>query len=144
MPYPEFPGDELAVKTLYKNISIQLINKRQRKPKEQSKTNNPETLPILGTQDTGRRQTQQKTKQIKTQKPHKKLQKTTIQTLVVLGKQDTGLLNVREHRKRIQEWAIQRHWQHWAHKSQDEDKQNIKQTNKNTTKYKRLPHRPTN
>ena len=80
MPYPEFPGDELAVKTLYKNISIQLINKRQRKPKEQSrmnnpetlvnkrqrkpkeqsKTDNPETLPILGTQDTGRRQTKQK------------------------------------------------------------------------------------
>jgi hypothetical protein len=24
MPYPEFPGDELAVKTLYKNISIKL------------------------------------------------------------------------------------------------------------------------
>jgi hypothetical protein len=64
-----------------------------------------------------------------------KLQKTTIQTLVVLGMQDTGLLNVREHRKRIQEWAIQRHWQHWAHKSQDEDKQSIKLTNKNTTKY---------
>ena len=62
MPYPEFPGEELAVKTLYKNISIQLINKRQRKPKEQSKTDNPETLPILGTQDTGRRQTKQKNK----------------------------------------------------------------------------------
>jgi hypothetical protein len=44
-----------------------------------------------------------------------KLQKTTIQTLVVLGKHDTGLLNVREHRKSIQEWAIQRHWQHWEH-----------------------------
>ena len=94
MPYPEFPGDELAVKTLYKNISIQLINKRQRKPKEQSrmnnpetlvnkrqrkpkeqsKTDNPETLPILGTQDTGRRQTKQKNK---TNKNTKTTQETT-------------------------------------------------------------------
>jgi hypothetical protein len=27
-------------------------------------------------------------------------------------------------RKVSQEWTIQRHWQHWAQKTQDEDKQN--------------------
>jgi hypothetical protein len=36
-------------------------------------------------------------------------------------------INVWENRSGNQEWTIQRHWQHWAHKTQDEDKQ-IKKT----------------
>jgi hypothetical protein len=59
----------------------------QRKPKEQSRMDNPETLAILGTQDTGQ-------------------------------------INIRENRRGNQEWTIQRHWQHWVHKTHDEDKQN--------------------
>ena len=31
-------------------------------------------------------------------------------------------INVREKRSGNQQWTIQRHWQHWAHKAQDEDK----------------------
>jgi hypothetical protein len=37
--------------------------------------------------------------------------------LATLGTQNTG------RRQTNQEWAIQRYWQHWAHKTQDEDKQ---------------------
>ena len=33
-------------------------------------------------------------------------------------------MNVRENGKDHQEWTFQRHWQHWVHKTQDEDKQN--------------------
>ena len=29
-------------------------------------------------------------------------------------------INVRENRRGNQEWKIQRHWQHWAHKTLDE------------------------
>ena len=37
-----------------------------------------------------------------------------------------GIINVREHRRpNKKKWAIQRNWQHWAHKTQDEDKQQI-------------------
>jgi hypothetical protein len=48
------------------------------------------------------------------------------ETLATLGTQDTGRkqLNVRENRRGFQEWRIQRHWQHWVHKAQDENKQN--------------------
>ena len=53
---------------------------------------NPEKLPTLGTQDTGRRQTKK--------------------------------INVRENRRGNQEWTIQRYYQHWVQKTQDEDKQN--------------------
>jgi hypothetical protein len=53
---------------------------------------NPEKLPTLGTQDTGRRKTKQ--------------------------------INARENRRDNQEWTIQRNYQHWVHKIQDEDKQN--------------------
>ena len=50
------------------------------------------------------------------------------ETLATLGTQDTGRrqtkqINVRENRRRNQEWTIQNHWQHWVHKTQDEDKQ---------------------
>jgi hypothetical protein len=30
----------------------------------------------------------------------------------------------RENQRGNQEWTIQRHWQHWVHKTHDEDKQN--------------------
>jgi hypothetical protein len=33
-------------------------------------------------------------------------------------------LNIREHGRGNQELTIQRHWQYWAHKTQNEDKQN--------------------
>jgi hypothetical protein len=32
--------------------------------------------------------------------------------------------NVREYRRGNQKWTIQRKYQHWVHKTQDEDKQN--------------------
>ena len=45
--------------------------------------------------------------------------------------------NVRENRKGNQKLTIQRHWQHLAHKTQDEDKQNTKtQHNTKTLKKK--------
>ena len=31
--------------------------------------------------------------------------------------------NIRENRRGNQYWRIQRHWQHWIRKTQDEDKQ---------------------
>ena len=31
---------------------------------------------------------------------------------------------MKENGRGNQEWTIQRHWQHWEHKTQDEDKQN--------------------
>ena len=40
------------------------------------------------------------------------------ETLAMLDTQDTGQINVRENRRDNQEWAIQRHWQRWAHKTQ--------------------------
>ena len=46
------------------------------------------------------------------------------ETLATLGIQDTGQINIRENRRGNQEWTIQRHWQHWVHKTHDEDKQN--------------------
>jgi hypothetical protein len=53
---------------------------KHRMKTNKSRMDNPEILATLGTQYTGRRQTNQ-------------------------------------------EWAIQRYWKHWAHKTQDEDKQ---------------------
>jgi hypothetical protein len=37
-------------------------------------------------------------------------------------------INVRENRRDNQEWLIQKNWQHWIHKTHDQDKHN-----KNTT-----------
>jgi hypothetical protein len=50
------------------------------------------------------------------------------ETMATLGTQDTGRRQSRDngnightrHRKK----TIQRQWQHWAHKTQDEEKQN--------------------
>ena len=33
-----------------------------------------------------------------------------------------------KNRRGNQEWTIQRNWQHWVHRAQDEDKQNKKIT----------------
>ena len=46
------------------------------------------------------------------------------ETPATLGTQDTGQrqakqINVRENRRGNQEWTIQRHRQHWVHKTQD-------------------------
>ena len=43
-------------------------------------------------------------------------------------------LNIRENRRGNQEWTIQRHWQHWAHKTQEEDKQTQKHNTAQETK----------
>ena len=40
-------------------------------------------------------------------------------------------INFRENQRGNQEWAIQRQWQHWVHKTQDEDKQNKKHNTAN-------------
>jgi hypothetical protein len=32
------------------------------------------------------------------------------------------IYNVIENRRGNQEWAIQKHWQNWAHKTHDEEK----------------------
>ena len=40
-------------------------------------------------------------------------------------------INVKENRIGNQEWTIQIHWRHWAHKTQD--KQNTKDNTENTT-----------
>jgi hypothetical protein len=37
-------------------------------------------------------------------------------------------INVRENRMSNHEWTIQRNWQHWVHKTQDENKRNKKNT----------------
>ena len=37
-----------------------------------------------------------------------------------------------QFRELCQEWSIQRHWQHWVRKSQDEDKQDTKTQRNNT------------
>ena len=72
---------------------------------------NPETLSTLDTQDTGQRQIKQGA--IKNRQSR-----------------DTGNLRYTRHRTKTnktrghQEWTIQRHWQHWVHKTQDKDKQN--------------------
>jgi hypothetical protein len=72
---------------------------------------NPEKLATLGTQDTGRRQTKQ--------------------GAIKNGQsRETGNIRNTRHRTKTnktrgnQEWTIQRNWQHWEHKTQDEDKQN--------------------
>ena len=42
------------------------------------------------------------------------------ETLAALDTQDTEQINVRENLWGNQEWTIQRHWQHWTHKTQNE------------------------
>jgi hypothetical protein len=72
---------------------------------------NPEKLATLGIQDTGQRQAKQ--------------------GAIKNGQsRETGNIGYTRHRTKTnktkghQEWTIQRNWQHWVHKIQDEDKQN--------------------
>jgi hypothetical protein len=45
-----------------------------------------------------------------------------LEKLATFGTQDTGR---RQTKVRVnEEWTIQRNWQHWVHKTHDEDKQN--------------------
>jgi hypothetical protein len=41
------------------------------------------------------------------------------ETLPTLGTQNTGEINIRETRRNNLEWTSQRHYQHWAHKTQE-------------------------
>ena len=50
-------------------------------------------------------------------------------TIATPGKRKK-VINVRENRRENQEWTIQRHWQLWMHKTQNEDKQNKKKDRK--------------
>ena len=50
------------------------------------------------------------------------------------------ITNARENRRDNQEWTIQRNWQHWVHKTQDEDKQSKKH---NIENYTNQQHGPT-
>jgi hypothetical protein len=87
---------------------IQDENKQNKGP---SRMNNPEKLATLGIQDTGQRQAKQ--------------------GAIKNGQsRETGNIGYTRYRTKtnktrgLQEWIIQRHWQHWVHKTQDEDKQN--------------------
>jgi hypothetical protein len=59
-------------------------------------------------------------------------------TLATLGTQGTGQINVRENRRDNQEWT--RHWQRWAHKTQDDDKQNTKTQHRKLKRWATLFH----
>ena len=43
---------------------------------------------------------------------------------VILEACSADYVNVREIRTSSQEWTVQRHWQHWKNKAEDEDKHN--------------------
>jgi hypothetical protein len=53
--------------------------------------------------------------------------------LLTWSRTEYNWINVRENRRDNQEWTIQRNWQHWVHRTQDENKQN-KNTTQQTTK----------
>jgi hypothetical protein len=50
-------------------------------------------------------------------------------------------INVRENQRGNKEWTIQRNWQHWVHKTQDEDKQNNKTQHRDTGNIGHTRHR---
>ena len=54
---------------------------------------------------------------------------------IALNTQNTGW------RQTNQEWAIQRYWQHWAHKTQDEDKQIKNEQSRDTGNNGHTKHR---
>ena len=105
------------------------------------KTNNTKTLATLGTQDTGWKQTierhcqhwahkiQDEDKQSRdtVNTGHRRYRMNTNNrvTLSTLGTQDTGWRQ-----------TIQRYWQHWAHKIQDEDKQSRDTVNTGHIRYR--------
>jgi hypothetical protein len=45
-----------------------------------------------------------------------------LEKLATFGTQDTGRRQTKVRGN--EEWTIQRNWQHWVHKTHDEDKQN--------------------
>ena len=48
------------------------------------------------------------------------------------------IIHVRKSRSGNHEWTIQRHWQYWVHKTQDEDKQNQHNKKQKTQKTKMM------
>jgi hypothetical protein len=103
-------------------------NKCQRKPKNQSGMDNPETMVALGTQGTGQISVRENDGLIRNRhsrdngstgytrhRTHKRQGKPKDQsgmnnpeTMAALGTQDTGQISVRENRRTNQEWTIQR------------------------------------
>jgi hypothetical protein len=102
-------------------------------------TNNQETLSTLGTQDTGWKQTiqrhcqhwthkiQEENKQsrdtVNTGHARYRMETNNPETLSTLGTQDTGWKQ-----------TIQRHCEHWAHKTQEENKQSRDTVNNGHTR----------
>jgi hypothetical protein len=70
---------------------------------------NPETLPTLRTQNTGRR----------LEKTKGAIKNGQSRDTANIGNTKHGT-KVRENQRGNQEWTIQRHCQHWEHKTQDE------------------------
>jgi hypothetical protein len=52
------------------------------------------------------------------------------------------VIHVRENRRSIHKWTDQRYWQHWANKTEDEDKQNTKRKHKKKMSYTDLTNKP--
>ena len=55
----------------------------------------------------------------------------TLKHSFAICENNVGVINARENRRTNQEWTIQKHCQHWLHKTPDEDKQNKKTQHKN-------------
>ena len=61
MKLENYEKNQFQFKDEYRYITLNTLNKRYRKPNEESRMDNPEKCSTLDTQDTGRRQTMQKT-----------------------------------------------------------------------------------
>jgi hypothetical protein len=103
-------NQEWTIQKLWQHWVHKTQDKDYRKPKGQSRMDNPETVTTLGTQDTGQR-----------------LQKS--KGAIKNGQSRNGdNIGYTRHRTKVtekqrgnQEWTIQKLWQHWVHKTQDKD-----------------------
>ena len=69
--------------------------------------------------DTGSIEYARHRKNKRLRKPNGQSRMDNPETLSTLSTRETGQVDVRENRRDKQEWTIQRHCQHWVHKSQD-------------------------